>query len=374
MPIPWLLVIWLSPTSYVDQDRPHDLIHDLIYGENMTIPSQQASALPRLPTSLEASSSPTATPAAAPVKASVDEAERAKSFADAKAKADEEARARSLDDAKAKADEEARARSLVDANAKADEEARAKLLADDKAKADEEARARSLAEAKAKALADAAAKARASADAAKAEAAAKAKAKAAEQARLTRKARHGTQNAARAPAFWPKYVDSHSATLLDGQWSYGLHHGVEPASPKLDLSSSTWTPNTTSVPSCIDPEPPGFLGPRATAVYRTTFQQTSKHARLWFGACSFYCRVWVDDVEIGDHRAGGYVAFYLDLPPISGASATRSLTVLADNRFHKKTAPMHTSWLKMPSALSDDTAPSAFLGHLEAQATPTHLR
>ena len=142
------------------------------------------------------------------------------------------------------------------------------------------------------------------------------------------------------PRFWPKYVDSHRATLLDGEWSYGLHHGMMPARPELDLSSSTWTPNTTTVPSCIDPEPPGYLGPRATAVYRTTFRQTSEAARLWFGACSFYCRVWVDGKEVGEHRAGGYVPFFLDLPP-SNHSA-RTLTVLADNRFHENTAPLHT--------------------------------
>ena len=106
------------------------------------------------------------------------------------------------------------------------------------------------------------------------------------------------------PRFWPKYVDSHRATLLDGEWSYGLHRGMLPAQPELDLSSPDWTPNTTTVPSCIDPEPPGYMGPRATAVYRTTFQQTSERARLWFGACSFYCRVWVDDTEVGEHRAG----------------------------------------------------------------------
>jgi beta-glucuronidase len=36
--------------------------------------------------------------------------------------------------------------------------------------------------------------------------------------------------------------------------------------------------------------------------------------RLQFQACSFYCRVWVNGKELGDHRAGGYVAFSLDVP------------------------------------------------------------
>ena len=34
----------------------------------------------------------------------------------------------------------------------------------------------------------------------------------------------------------------------------------------------------------------------------------------------------------------------------------------------------HASWFKMASTLSDDTAPSASLDHLEAQAAPTHPR
>ena len=33
---------------------------------------------------------------------------------------------------------------------------------------------------------------------------------------------------------------------------------------------------------------------------------------------------------------------------------------------------VHASWFKMASTLSDDTAPSASLDHLEAQAAPTH--
>ena len=34
----------------------------------------------------------------------------------------------------------------------------------------------------------------------------------------------------------------------------------------------------------------------------------------------------------------------------------------------------HASWFKTASTLSDDTAPSASLDHLEAQAAPTHPR
>jgi beta-glucuronidase len=85
-------------------------------------------------------------------------------------------------------------------------------------------------------------------------------------------------------------------------------------------------------------------------------------ARLLFQACSFYCRVWVNGVEVGDHRAGGYVAFFLDVPMQDGSEEegqrTRNmvaadkkkrnkkgkneLVVLVDNRFNSTRAPTHT--------------------------------
>ena len=46
------------------------------------------------------------------------------------------------------------------------------------------------------------------------------------------------------------------------------------------------------------------------------------------------------------------------------ASANRSLLLNGRPR----------SWLKIPSALPDDTAPTASLGHLKAQAAPMHPR
>ena len=48
-----------------------------------------------------------------------------------------------------------------------------------------------------------------------------------------------------------------------------------------------------------------------------------------FQACSFYCRVWVNGKEVGQHRAGGYVAF--SLPPFVAKAGANELFVLADN-------------------------------------------
>lgn len=149
--------------------------------------------------------------------------------------------------------------------------------------------------------------------------------------------------AAEAPRFWPKFSGSRGVSLLDGTWSFGLHLDDIDSMGQLDPTDPKWTPNKTAVPSCVDAVPPGYMGPRGVAAYRTKFSSGSARSRLQFMACSFYCRVWVDGKEVGDHRAGGYVPFWLDIPEAdSGADAERELFVIADNRFNSTTAPMHT--------------------------------
>ena len=147
-----------------------------------------------------------------------------------------------------------------------------------------------------------------------------------------------------APKFWPKYSGNRKVTLLDGaSWEYGLHFDIADSVGVDPSKLANLTPNKTAVPSCIDAVAPGYAGPRGVAFYRTTFSQAADTpARLWFGACSFYCRVFVDGVQVGEHRAGGYVAFHVDVPPPSSSDADRELLVLADNRFNSTTAPLHT--------------------------------
>ena len=147
-----------------------------------------------------------------------------------------------------------------------------------------------------------------------------------------------------APRYWPKFGGDRSVKTLDGSWEYGVldrPSDFDSMSPSFSPADAP-TPNKTTVPSCMDEAGMGRLGVRGVAFYRTTFEHAGA-ARLQFQACSFYCRVFVDGKEIGDHRAGGYVAFSLDVPAAaSAASSTRSLLVLADNRFNHTTAPMHT--------------------------------
>jgi len=155
-----------------------------------------------------------------------------------------------------------------------------------------------------------------------------------------------------APRYWPMFGGFRHVRVLDGDWSYGYVDGpgFDSMNPEFGPKLAH-TPNTTAVPSCMDVVAggaSGYLGPRGVAMYRTNFATPAPGlpVRLQFQSCSFYCRVWVNGVEVGDHRAGGYVAFWLDVPGeiLSGAGDNRlnELFVLADNRFNHTTAPMHT--------------------------------
>jgi beta-glucuronidase len=98
---------------------------------------------------------------------------------------------------------------------------------------------------------------------------------------------------------------------------------------------------TMDVPKACDVTAPGVEGPRGTFFYRTTFEGTpGVKSLIQFMACSFYCRVFVDGEEVGDHRAGGYSPFWLDTA--ASAGATREVLVVVNNEFNKTTAPTHT--------------------------------
>ncbi|CAB9519929.1 Beta-galactosidase [Seminavis robusta] len=157
------------------------------------------------------------------------------------------------------------------------------------------------------------------------------------------------------PRYWPQYGGKRVVKLLDGTWEMGQLGSIDhppPADydsmdPNFDPSKAE-TPNSTEIPSCIDNTPPGYLGYRGITYFRTHFDYdlTASPARLVFQACSFYCRVFVNGQEVGDHRAGGYVAFALDIPkqPANSTNGTTNhneLFVLVDNRFNKTTAPTH---------------------------------
>ena len=152
-----------------------------------------------------------------------------------------------------------------------------------------------------------------------------------------------------APRYWPKFGGARKVELLDGSWSYGFINGYDSGfdsmSPAFKPKASD-TPNKTAVPSCSDivaGGAAGYLGPRGVAMYATTFASpVAAPVRLQFQSCSFYCRVFVTGHEVGDHRAGGYVAFWLDVAASVLKAGDNELFVIADNRFNATTAPMHT--------------------------------
>eukprot|EP00980_Cylindrotheca_fusiformis_P000474 scaffold119_cov131-Cylindrotheca_fusiformis.AAC.4 len=149
------------------------------------------------------------------------------------------------------------------------------------------------------------------------------------------------------PPYWPKFGGDRHVEVLDGIWrSATIPNGDDLASfdsmsPDFDPSTVLFDENV-SIPSCVDRSPPGYMRDRGVFFFqrRFHFDLTESGARVQFQACSFYCRVWVNGIEIGDHLAGGYVAFFLDIP--AQPTVDNEIIVLVDNRFNKTTAPVHT--------------------------------
>eukprot|EP00043_Microstomoeca_roanoka_P005530 m.56349 g.56349 ORF g.56349 m.56349 type:complete len:614 (+) comp13009_c1_seq4:187-2028(+) len=138
--------------------------------------------------------------------------------------------------------------------------------------------------------------------------------------------------------FWPHYP-ARTTGLLNGQWEFGF---VENISDVINFNIANAFFNATfQVPGAFDVRQPGVLGPRGTAFYRTNFTLSANTpGLLYFAACSFYCQVFVDGKSLGDHRAGGYQPFWIQVP--ASTAPQRELIVLVDNRFNGTTAPTHT--------------------------------
>jgi beta-glucuronidase len=152
----------------------------------------------------------------------------------------------------------------------------------------------------------------------------------------------------RTPPYWPRYEGDRKVELLDGVWKTTRLGSIQNPPIEFDSMNPDFDPSKirtrelAGVPSCVDNQLPGHLGYRGVSFFRRdfVFNLTETGAKIQFQACSFYCRVWVNGKEIGDHRSGGYVAFSLTIPPQN--SVENEIFVLVDNRFNATTAPMHT--------------------------------
>lgn len=157
-----------------------------------------------------------------------------------------------------------------------------------------------------------------------------------------------SSSGARIPPYWPRYDGDRKVELLDGVWETTRLGSANNPPIAFDSMNPDFDPSKirtrelVGIPSCVDNELPGHLGYRGVSFFRRgfSFNLTETGAKIQFQACSFYCRVWVNGNEIGDHLSGGYVAFSLTIPPQN--SVENEIFVLVDNRFNATTAPMHT--------------------------------
>jgi beta-glucuronidase len=122
---------------------------------------------------------------------------------------------------------------------------------------------------------------------------------------------------------------------LDGMWDFVFLGDVSPDS--VDPASLTFD-DRLPVPSAFDAFP-AYAGRRGVGVYRLMVRCTPQTAgRLFFGAVSFWGRVFVDGRPVGEH-SGGYTGFWLDAPATE--HSVRELVVVTDNRFDAERAPLH---------------------------------
>jgi hypothetical protein len=76
-------------------------------------------------------------------------------------------------------------------------------------------------------------------------------------------------SAVRPPPYWPKYGGDRHVELIDGLWSTAKLGSIEDPPVSFDSMDPDFykTPNFTSVPSCVDDRPPGYLGYRGVSSF-----------------------------------------------------------------------------------------------------------
>jgi beta-glucuronidase len=142
---------------------------------------------------------------------------------------------------------------------------------------------------------------------------------------------------------YPVFPDR-NVISLEGTWQFAW---LGPIPDVLTFSpTNVITDKITVVPSSFDLLPyPGkqsLVGQRGAVLYRTTINTNpNTFARIRFGACGLFCSVWVDGIQVGTHGGNGYTAFWIGgIAP--SAKKTRTLEIIADNRFNYTTAILHS--------------------------------
>jgi beta-glucuronidase len=121
---------------------------------------------------------------------------------------------------------------------------------------------------------------------------------------------------------------------LDAIWDFVFLGDVGVPQPLFDWPK----PDRLPVPSAFDAFP-SYVGKRGVGLYRRMVQvNPGTSGRIFFGAVSIWCRVYVDGVQLAEH-GDGYSGFWVEVP--ESAATRRELTVLVDNRFDRVRSPLH---------------------------------
>lgn len=114
---------------------------------------------------------------------------------------------------------------------------------------------------------------------------------------------------------------------MNGLWEFSFCENF--AFTENDYSPVVFT-DKLYVPSAFDAMP-AYAGKRGVAFFRRKVQiPPGRNARIYFGAVGMYCKVFIDNVKIGEHYSP-YTAFECDIP--AAEHEDREICVMACNCF-----------------------------------------
>ena len=142
--------------------------------------------------------------------------------------------------------------------------------------------------------------------------------------------------------YWPHYPYRNVQTM-DGNWFFGYSNDFNINTTIKPSEMIGLTPNITYVPSAFDVKLPGVEGPRGTAFYRANVTiQKGSDIMVYISACAFYCQLYFDGIYIGDHKAGGYQAFYYVIKSDNTDNTNHEIFIVSNNEYNFYSAPVYT--------------------------------
>lgn len=126
--------------------------------------------------------------------------------------------------------------------------------------------------------------------------------------------------------------------VLDGIWDFAYLGDVNIDLVAVDRIQYD---DRMAVPGCFDATPK-YAGKRGLTAYHRTLQvRQAGRQRLVFDSVHLWCRVYVNGINIGEHRTG-FSRFALDFELENPGEV--ELVVLVDNRLDKSRSPLHLDY------------------------------